>query len=294
MKPSRKLHPSDPANPRPGRSRQRRPRVAAFTLIELLVVVAIIALLASMLLPGLNAAKGMGSRARCVDHLRQLQVGWMLYADDHQGVLLPNSSVLVNGGWRMEPGSWVVGNTHLFPDNRCITEGVLFPYVGKAPGIYRCPSDKFMVTQGNNTWVRPYSYSMNSYLNGAFNGLAVSDWEYLDRKGWGATRFTEIVRPAQTLLFSAGFEGSPIAGLTFQLPDPDENWFGIPADWHNHGMNAGFTDGHVEFWRWCYEMRGRRDGMPVITGKNPIPAATECDLQDLRRMQRALVPNRPG
>ena len=57
----------------------------AFTLIELLVVIAIIALLMAILMPALSRAREQGKRAVCLSHLKQMQLSWIIYADENDG-----------------------------------------------------------------------------------------------------------------------------------------------------------------------------------------------------------------
>jgi prepilin-type N-terminal cleavage/methylation domain-containing protein/prepilin-type processing-associated H-X9-DG protein len=56
----------------------------AFTLIELLVVVAIIAVLVAILLPALMAARENARSLICANHLHQMMLGQMHYAQDYK------------------------------------------------------------------------------------------------------------------------------------------------------------------------------------------------------------------
>ncbi|MBL8747411.1 MAG: DUF1559 domain-containing protein [Phycisphaerae bacterium] len=64
-------------------------RRRGFTMIELLVVVAIIAVLIGILLPALRGARESSRLAQCMNNVRQISVGAMLYADDQRDGMWP-------------------------------------------------------------------------------------------------------------------------------------------------------------------------------------------------------------
>ena len=62
-----------------------------FTLIELLVIVAIIGLLAGMILPALSRAREKTRQTSCMSNLKQIGLGFTIYADEYDGYITPNS-----------------------------------------------------------------------------------------------------------------------------------------------------------------------------------------------------------
>ena len=105
-----------PTQVRAGRGRSGCARRGGFSLIELVVVLLIITILMAFLLPAITKARRAAQGAACLSNLRQIAVGFHLYASD-------------NGGKLPDPGAGDVA-----------WEDMLAPYL-RVPEIYQCASD---------------------------------------------------------------------------------------------------------------------------------------------------------
>lgn len=244
-------------------ARNQFPALArGFTLIELLVVIAIIAILASMLLPALTRAKVKAQGISCLTNLKQLQLGWQLYADDN-GDLMPSNlnSSDQNGIWRTLPSSWVLGNAVLDTNVTNLQSGTLFPYT-RSLEVYRCPADRSLTT-GAQKQLRLRSYTLQNALNRIIpaGGPWVEDAPYLTFR-----KLHHVPMPSPSLLqvFIDHSERTISSGaFSFYLKDSGL-WGLLPADRHGQGGVVSHADGSAELRHWRWIKRNRDEGDKVL------------------------------
>jgi prepilin-type N-terminal cleavage/methylation domain-containing protein/prepilin-type processing-associated H-X9-DG protein len=240
-------------------------RGQAFSLIELLVVIAIVAIIASLILPALAQAKARAQGNFCLNNTRQLTASWMIYSDDHNGMLaynlgksarIPALTPAVTGP-RMSD-NWVnnVQDWELTPDNTnsaAVVETGLGPYTSKSAALYRCPSDYVVsdLQRGAGWSSRVRSYSMNAMVGDAGNfsqgGVNINNADYVQ-----FFKISNIPRPSDIFVFLDEHPDSIDDGyfLNRYSDDAVPKWTDLPASYHNRGASFSFADGHSELHRW--------------------------------------------
>jgi|GEM_PF-2671054 len=128
-----------------------------FTLIELLVVIAIISILAAILFPVFARARENARRASCMSNLKQIGLGFMMYAQDYDGHL-PNSIIQNTDG--IKEFTYPNGTTKNIREDWYLA---INPYI-KNWQVFNCPSadDALRYSVGSGRGVNGFSYTYNA------------------------------------------------------------------------------------------------------------------------------------
>ena len=227
---------------------QTKVRSQGFTLIELLVVIAIIAILAAILLPALSNAKIKAQRITCLNHTKQLNLAWIMYAGD-------NSDKLATSGAWMPVDVRDPASGEFIDLYGQLKNALMNPYLSGNVKVYQCPGDPRKSTlPGYVGQPCCRTYSMNNHI-GKYTPWG-EDYPFLQYQ-----KMTDFIRPGpvNTVVFIDN--GSNINDGWFQAElagfDPRDKtlqaqvgFWDKPGSSHGQSCGISFADGHSESHKW--------------------------------------------
>ncbi len=240
-------------------------RKHAFTLIELLVVIAVIAILMAILMPALSRAREQGKRISCLSNVKQLTMGWILYADDNDDKITYANTGLTNA-WVVYPGANATREAYL--DG--IYSGTLFTYCPETK-LYKCP-----------TGVRGelVTYALPDSMNGYPDIPGTKDLMVYRR--------SQIKRPGERIVF---LDEGRLSPNSWTLHYQEERWWDQVTARHGDGTNFSFADGHSDYWKWkdprTLDVAKADYDWWQNTGRNGSEASQPGN-EDLHRVQRGV------
>ena len=215
--------------------------ISGFTVIELLVVTIVIIAFVYLLLPRVPRNRP-NEPVHCLNNLKQMMLGWVMYSSDSGDRLITNlpyasSAPVPTNNWIAGVMDWTANPQNTNSD--LLLVGVMGLYL-KSPGVYRCPSDRSESPAGP----RIRSYAMNGFMGNGGSESTFTGWKQ-------CLKTPDIRQPMTTFVFTDEHANSIDDGFFINNPDQTNAWTDLPAS--NHGKGAagfGFADGHAEIHKW--------------------------------------------
>jgi len=219
-------------------------RQVGFTLIELLVVIAIIAILAAILFPVFAQARESARAISCLSNMKQLGLGWMMYAQDYDETYPLSRRQDPQSGYGTDGDD--CGHFYADPDVHA-KHGwrmLIYPYV-KNYGIYRCPSNPAATQlQTNHKACDGCTEEGDENFKISYGNNGVVMW------GWNPLRVAQLNRPADTImLLESTWQCNDLGDWVARIDNPPACQWGQGFLTHrgkNGIPNWAFFDGHAK------------------------------------------------
>jgi len=220
------------------------------------------------LMPALSRAREQGKRIVCMNNLKQMMLGWNLYAGDNDEKIIfavTNKSQETNptfGGSNSRPQkcwAYYVRDGTEEQKLQGLRDGGLFKYV-ETEKLYKCPTG----VPGE-----VITYAITDAMNGHRGHLAGIKT---------VMKRTEIRSPSARMVFLDEGEMSPSSWTLFYA---EPRWWDNITSRHGNGTNLAMADGHAEYFKWS-------DSRTIDLSKGLGVDRTQPGNPDLHRVQRAM------
>lgn len=218
-----------------------------FSLLEVLVVVGMMAILASVLLPGLSAARQHAAAVMCSSNIQQIIRANGYYAEDHNGVYCPGAS-----DFRANRDRWH-GRRERAGQPFESTSGPLASFLGPDREVRECPRfpARELAQEGGGFERGNGGYGYNNAYLGVRLRRAPTGEHTVETDRAGAL-VGRVARPADTIMFAdSAFAGQALIEYSFAEPRFHPQYPTYRADpsihfRHRSRANVGWCDGHVD------------------------------------------------